>query len=86
MTAESGVSRGRCVRVIPRALVKNVWELPSEAADDTITLSCLTLSLSSKVLRAEVNCISSTSRRSQSVELGMVPLIRQRVKQLGAVL
>lgn len=57
VTAESGVSRGKCFTVTPYALVKIVWELPPQAPPYNHTKLLHAVFLSSKVLRAEVNCI-----------------------------
>lgn len=53
----------------------------------TITLSCFTLPFYlAKSLGQKWIAFANTSRLSQSVELGMLSLISQRAKQLGAVL
>ena len=57
VTAESGISRGKCLTVTPCAPVKMVWELPSQAPPYNHTKLLHTVFLSSKVLRAAVNCI-----------------------------
>lgn len=57
VTAEPGISRGKCVTVTPCDLVKIVWELSSQAPPYNHTKLLHTAFLSSKVLRAEVNCI-----------------------------
>lgn len=57
VTAESGISRSKCVTVTPCTLVKIVWELPSQAPPYNHAKLLHTVFLPSKVLRAGANCI-----------------------------